>query len=51
MLRLIAVLLLASTPAFAAPPKRAVVRVADWTKSVAATPEGGFRIGNPAARV
>ena len=51
MLRLIFVLLLASAPAFAAPPKRAVVRVADWTKTVVATPEGGYRIGNPAAQV
>lgn len=51
MLRLILALLLAATPALAAPPKRAAVKPVDWTKTVAATPEGGFRIGNPAARV
>ncbi|TRW18131.1 thioredoxin domain-containing protein [Glacieibacterium frigidum] len=51
MLRLILALLLVSAPALAAPPKRAAVKPADWTKTVAATPEGGFRIGNPAAKV
>lgn len=51
MLRLILVLLLAATPALAAPPKRAAVKPVDWTRTVAATPEGGFRLGNPAARV
>lgn len=34
----------------AAPQKKAAVRT-DWSKVVAATPEGGFRIGNPAAKV
>ncbi|HWU93511.1 MAG TPA: thioredoxin domain-containing protein, partial [Sphingomicrobium sp.] len=32
-----------------APPK--VPAGHDWTKTVAVTPEGGFRMGNPAARV
>lgn len=33
----------------AAPAKARVVR--DWSKAVAATPEGGFRMGNPQAKV
>ena len=36
------------SPAAAAPQKRATV---DWTKTVVATPEGGFRMGNPKAAV
>lgn len=32
-----------------APTKAAATR--DWTRTVSATPEGGFRMGNPAARV
>jgi len=51
MLRLILAMLLAATPALAAPPKRAAVKPVDWTKTVVATPEGGYRIGNPAAKV
>lgn len=51
MLRLILALLLAATPALAAPPKRAAVKPVNWTRTVVATPEGGFRVGNPAARV
>ena len=39
----------AAAPAKKAPAKPAAVR--DWTKSVVATPEGGFRMGNPQARV
>lgn len=36
----------------AAPPARRSAPVAhDWSRTVAATPEGGFRMGNPAARV
>jgi protein-disulfide isomerase len=35
----------AATPAQQRPAQR------DWTQTVAATPEGGFRMGNPAARV
>ena len=41
-------LLPAAAPAKPAP-RTAAVR--DWTKTVAMTPEGGFRMGNPAARV
>ena len=33
----------------AAPAKRAVQR--DWSRTVVATPEGGFRMGNPAAKI
>lgn len=51
VLRLILALLLGATAALAAPPKRAAVKPVDWTRTVAATPEGGFRLGNPAARV
>ncbi len=49
---LAAVLALAA-PATAAPAKRpaAPVRHADWLTTVAATPEGGYRLGNPAAKV
>lgn len=36
-------------PASAAAPKRAAA--VDWTKTVVATPAGGFRMGNPAAPV
>jgi protein-disulfide isomerase len=35
------------SPAAAAPQKKAV----DWTRTVAATPGGGFRMGNPQAKV
>ncbi|HEX6218544.1 MAG TPA: thioredoxin domain-containing protein [Sphingomicrobium sp.] len=42
-----AAVLLALSPAAAAP-KAAPV---DWTRTVVATPEGGFRMGNPAAAV
>lgn len=38
-----------ATPAFAAPQKRAVA--SNWSRVVVATPEGGFRMGNPKARV
>lgn len=34
-------------PVAAAPTKKPV----DWTRTVVATPEGGFRMGNPAAKV
>ena len=36
--------------AVAAPAKKAAVQ-RDWTRVVAATPEGGYRVGNPAAKV
>lgn len=41
---------LASAPAPAAPAKKAAA-ARDWTRTVVATAEGGFRMGNPAARV
>ncbi|MES2136389.1 MAG: thioredoxin domain-containing protein [Pseudomonadota bacterium] len=44
------VLALALVALFAFAPLQARKPV-DWTRSVAATPEGGFRMGNPAARV
>ena len=37
-------------PAAARPAAKAVAS-RDWTRTVAVTPEGGFRMGNPAARV
>lgn len=40
---------LAVAPAKAAPAKSAAAR--DWTRTVVATPEGGFRMGNPNAAV
>ena len=40
---------LALPAAAPAQPRPAAAR--DWTRTVAATPEGGFRMGNPAARV
>ncbi len=49
------VALLAATVAFAGPaqaaPRPAGPAVADWTHVVTATPEGGFRMGNPNAKV
>jgi len=45
---MIAVAALASAPVPAAPAKKAAVR--DWTRMVVATPDGGFRVGNPQAR-
>ncbi|MEO7188037.1 MAG: thioredoxin domain-containing protein [Sphingomicrobium sp.] len=38
-----------ANPALAAPQKRAVAT--NWSRLVVATPEGGFRMGNPKARV
>jgi protein-disulfide isomerase len=46
---LFAALLLPSAAAAKPVAKAAVTR--DWTATVAATPEGGFRMGNPAAKV
>jgi protein-disulfide isomerase len=40
----------AAPPAAAAPAKKASAPI-DWSKRVAQTPEGGFLMGNPAARV
>jgi protein-disulfide isomerase len=43
---------LVASPAAAAPVRRAAAPVArDWSRTVVATPEGGFRMGNPSARV
>ncbi|HLL32217.1 MAG TPA: thioredoxin domain-containing protein [Allosphingosinicella sp.] len=41
----------AAAPAGAAPARKAAPARADWSRTVVATPEGGFRMGNPAARV
>ncbi|HYJ82102.1 MAG TPA: thioredoxin domain-containing protein [Allosphingosinicella sp.] len=43
----------AAAPAVSAPPTagRAAPAPADWARTVVATPEGGFRMGNPAATV
>ena len=43
----IAAVLMVSPPAASAPTKKPV----DWTRTVVATPDGGFRMGNPAAKV
>lgn len=43
---------LLAAPAWSAPVRRAAApAVRDWSRTVVATPEGGFRMGNPAARV
>lgn len=47
---MVAVAALAAAPLPSAPANKAVA-VRDWTKTVVATPQGGFRMGNPAARV
>ena len=44
-----AALALGGVSAQAAPPAKAAAAARDWTKSVVATPEGGFRMGNPNA--
>ncbi len=42
----------AAVPAAAAAPAgKAATAQADWSRTVVATPEGGFRMGNPAAKV
>lgn len=53
MRRALPLLLLASaaTPAAAAPAGKTAAEAADWSRTVVATPEGGFRLGNPAAKV
>ena len=44
--------LAAASPAAAAAPARKAAPVAiDWSRTVVATPEGGFRMGNPGAKV
>ena len=42
---------LAAAPPFAPAPAQRKAAPRDWTRTVVATPEGGFRMGNPAARV
>lgn len=61
MRRALLLLALAAVPAVAvaaapahrpaAAPHRAAPAVQDWSRTIVATPEGGFRMGNPAARV
>jgi protein-disulfide isomerase len=41
----------AAAPAGSAPVRKAAPAAADWARNVVATPEGGFRMGNPAAKV
>ena len=48
-LRLAALVLAASAPLAAAPAAAQAQR--DWTRTIVATPEGGYRMGNPAAHV
>lgn len=54
-MRKAAVFLLMAAAAFpvaaAAPAGKAASARADWARTVVATPEGGFRMGNPAAKV
>ena len=50
-LLLAAASLLGASAASAAPARRAAPAAADWARTVAATPEGGFRMGNPNAKV
>lgn len=47
---LLSAALLPSVAALAKPSTKAAVK-RDWTQAVVATPEGGFRMGNPAAKV
>jgi protein-disulfide isomerase len=42
---------LAAAPAADAAPARKTIAQVDWARTVVATPEGGFRMGNPNARV
>ncbi|HMJ94006.1 MAG TPA: thioredoxin domain-containing protein [Allosphingosinicella sp.] len=44
-------LTLAAMPAAAAPARRAAPIQRDWSRTIVTTPEGGYRMGNPAARV
>jgi protein-disulfide isomerase len=40
-----------AAPAAAAPARRSAPAARDWARTVVATPGGGFRMGNPAAKV
>ena len=46
-----ALAMFAAAPAHKAPVHHAATAARDWSRTVVATPEGGFRMGNPAARV
>lgn len=46
-----AVLLSGTAPAAGAAPAKKSAVARDWARTVVVTPEGGFRMGNPAARV
>ncbi|HEX8380719.1 MAG TPA: thioredoxin domain-containing protein [Allosphingosinicella sp.] len=50
-LLLLAGLAAAAPSAGAAQARKAAPAAADWSRTVVATPEGGFRMGNPAAKV
>lgn len=47
----VAGLALTAAPTASAPVRRAAPVQRDWSRTIVATPEGGFRMGNPAARV
>ena len=49
--RVLSVLLVAAVPVATHTAPRRAHRAVDWTRTVAATPEGGIRIGNPQAKV
>lgn len=51
ILRILLAAALLATPALAVPVRKPAAQATNWVGTVAATPEGGFRIGNPAARV
>ncbi|MEA3079375.1 MAG: hypothetical protein QOF05_783, partial [Sphingomonadales bacterium] len=42
---------LSATTAASAAPRPAPKPKVDWARTVVATPEGGFRMGNPSAKV
>lgn len=50
LLGLLSILML-TVPASAKPAARAATRTTDWTHVVAATPAGGFMLGNPRAKI
>ena len=50
-MRLAAALVAATAMSLAASPAAAKPPVRDWSRTVVATPDGGFRMGNPAAKV
>ncbi|MEA3051932.1 MAG: hypothetical protein QOG72_835 [Sphingomonadales bacterium] len=48
---LVLALLGLAAPAAAAPARRTAPAAVNWSRNIVATPEGGFRMGNPGARV